>query len=157
MFLIAGGNSSKCDKQSGSTLLATYRCQETTSRLEMRFRTVEGQYGSVQLIVIAKMNPKTAQVYKVDIKPLSLHHRVNVIQEEETPRPLNHLRFTGNFTLLQVECVLPELFTAFRNRRLGFSLSRCTSGCVCVCRRSPPVCKRRMCRSCSGTHSWGPS
>jgi Bardet-Biedl syndrome 7 protein len=115
------------DRENGNVLLATYRCQENVNRLEMRIRTVEGQYGTVQLLVIAKvrnafmysirdrvglcificsqMNPKTAQSVKLDIKPLSLHHRLHAAEEEEemkSGRAMNSLRFSGSFTLLQM-------------------------------------------------------
>jgi hypothetical protein len=57
-------------------LLATYRCQESVNRLEMCARTVEGQYGELQAIVVAKISPgKSAQSIRFNIKPLSLHSR----------------------------------------------------------------------------------
>lgn len=61
---------------SKSLLLATYRCQESVNRLEIAARTVEGQYGDVQVTVIANVTPgKTAQIVKFTIRPLSLHYR----------------------------------------------------------------------------------
>ena len=65
-----------CGRVSKSLLLATYRCQESVSRLEIAARTVEGQYGDVQMTVIANVSPgKTGQIVKFAIKPLSLHFR----------------------------------------------------------------------------------
>lgn len=114
-------------------LLATYRCQEAMNRLEMTVRTVEGQYGDLQAMVLAKMEPKTAQSVRVSIKPLSLHHR---LQGDIDDRPVNTLRITGSFTLGQMHewvCFcLPdvpartldsEVNMAFRNVYLGSVLS----------------------------------
>jgi hypothetical protein len=37
---------------------------------------VEGQFGDIQAIVVAKVSPaKSAQIVKFSVKPLSLHHR----------------------------------------------------------------------------------
>jgi len=42
-----------------SGLLATYRCQEVTNRLEVRVRTTEGRYGNLQAFVWPRISPKT--------------------------------------------------------------------------------------------------
>lgn len=120
-------------RSAGNMLLATYRCQEAMNRLEMTVRTVEGQYGDLQAMVLAKMEPKTAQSVRVSIKPLSLHHR---LQGDIDDRPVNTLRITGSFTLGQMHewvCFcLPdvpartldsEVNMAFRNVYLGSVLS----------------------------------
>ena len=39
---------SQCDQDSNNVLLATYRCQANTTRLEIKIRTIEGQYGTLQ-------------------------------------------------------------------------------------------------------------
>ncbi|RXG57552.1 Bardet-Biedl syndrome 7 protein-like [Armadillidium vulgare] len=39
---------STCDPESGNYLLATYRCQANTTRLEVRIRTIEGQFDSTE-------------------------------------------------------------------------------------------------------------
>jgi Bardet-Biedl syndrome 7 protein len=94
----------------GNQLLATYRCQEPTNRLEMKLRTVEGQYGDLQVIVIPKMKPATAQTVTLNIKPLSLHHRVSKIRDN---RALNTILFAGKFTGRQmhewISVCLPEV------------------------------------------------
>ncbi|RHZ15939.1 hypothetical protein DYB37_008645 [Aphanomyces astaci] len=86
-----------------SHVLATYRCQELTNRLEFRIRTLEGQYGDVELTVLAETVPKAAQCVKVVVKPLSLHHRVNVVDSADVDESvMNSLHFTGAFSLIQV-------------------------------------------------------
>ena len=48
--------------QSGNALLATYRCQANTTRLEIKIRTIEGQYGMLQAYVTPRLQPKCCQV-----------------------------------------------------------------------------------------------
>ena len=86
------------DAANKNALLATYRCQETASRVEMKLRTTEGESGDITATVIAKTNPKVAQVIKLQVKSLSLHHRIHVFEEEESERKLNVLKITGTFS-----------------------------------------------------------
>ena len=51
----------------------THTC--TANRLEFRVRTVEGQHGTLRLLVVAKTTPKMSQVVTLPVKPLSLHYR----------------------------------------------------------------------------------
>ena len=44
--------------QSGNILLATYRCQANTTRLEIKIRTIEGQYGTMLAYVTPRLQPK---------------------------------------------------------------------------------------------------
>jgi Bardet-Biedl syndrome 7 protein len=119
---------------SKSLLLATYRCQESVNRLEIAARTVEGQYGDVQVTIIPNVTPgKTAQIVKFNIKPLSLHYRVH---DELDERPMNKLQFSGPFTLSQMHewiiLLLPDVPSripdedvsmSFRNAFVGTQLS----------------------------------
>ncbi|KAF0696298.1 Aste57867_12931 [Aphanomyces stellatus] len=94
---------SPADPANNTHVLATYRCQELTNRLEFRIRTLEGQFGDVELTVLAETVPKSAQCVKVTVKPLSLHHRVNVVESSELDEDtMNSLHFTGAFSLIQV-------------------------------------------------------
>lgn len=121
------------DRDNGNALLATYRCQESMNRITISLRTVEGQFGELQAMVIAKMAPKTAQIVRMQIKPLSLHHRLHGDVDD---RPMNRLRLAGGFTLGQmhewVANCLPdvpsrvtedEVRMVFRNVFLGTQLS----------------------------------
>jgi len=61
--------------QSGNYLLATYRCQMNTTRLELKLRTIEGQHGTLRTYITPLVQPKCCQVRQYKIKPLSLHMR----------------------------------------------------------------------------------
>ena len=63
--------------QSGNCLLATYRCQMNTTRLELRIRTSEGQQGTLLAYITPILQPKCCQVRHYQIKPLSLHTRIH--------------------------------------------------------------------------------
>lgn len=67
--------------QSGNYLLAAYRCQINTNRLEIKIRTIEGQYGKLQAYVTPMVQPKCCQLRQFDIKPLSLHIRCNNLDD----------------------------------------------------------------------------
>uniref|UniRef100_A0A8C2IZS0 Bardet-Biedl syndrome 7 n=1 Tax=Cyprinus carpio TaxID=7962 RepID=A0A8C2IZS0_CYPCA len=102
---------SECDSESnGNFLLATYRCQANTTRLELKVRSIEGQYGTLQAYVTPRLQPKTCQVRQYQIKPLSLHQRTHAIDQE---RPMNTLRLTGQFSFAEIHSwvvfCLPEV------------------------------------------------
>jgi len=61
--------------QDGNFMLATYRCQANTKRLELKINTIEGQYGIIRTYVTPHAKPKTCQVRQYLIKPLSMHLR----------------------------------------------------------------------------------
>ncbi|GFO27542.1 Bardet-Biedl syndrome 7 protein homolog, partial [Plakobranchus ocellatus] len=101
---------SACSPEEGNFLLATYRCQANTTRLELKIRSIEGQYGTLQLYVTPRIQPKTCQLRQYPIKPLSLHQRTHVFDEN---RPHNSLTLTGQFSQVEVHAwlcfCLPEL------------------------------------------------
>ncbi|XP_046623851.1 Bardet-Biedl syndrome 7 protein homolog isoform X3 [Neodiprion virginianus] len=47
---------SACDHKSGNYVLATYRCQINTNRLDLRLRTIEGQPGCLQIYVTSQIH-----------------------------------------------------------------------------------------------------
>ncbi|XP_033106003.1 Bardet-Biedl syndrome 7 protein homolog isoform X2 [Anneissia japonica] len=101
---------SACDTENGNFLLATYRCQANTTRLELKVRSIEGQYGVLQAYVTPRVQPKVCQVRQYLIKPLSLHQRIHNLDET---RPMNTLKLTGQFSLAEIhswvnQC-LPEI------------------------------------------------
>jgi len=87
--------------QSGNALLATYRCQANTTRLEVKVRTIEGQHGTLRAYVTPRLQPKccqvrlwelklltciqfallSLQVHSYQVKPLSLHMRTHRFDE----------------------------------------------------------------------------
>eukprot|EP00075_Anas_platyrhynchos_P022788 XP_027312041.1 Bardet-Biedl syndrome 7 protein [Anas platyrhynchos] len=102
---------SSCDSEPNSNfLLATYRCQANTTRLELKIRSIEGQYGTLQAYVTPRIQPKTCQVHQYQIKPLSLHQRTHSIDHD---RPMNTLMLKGQFSFAEIHSwvvfCLPEV------------------------------------------------
>ncbi|XP_051915384.1 Bardet-Biedl syndrome 7 protein isoform X1 [Hippocampus zosterae] len=103
---------SECDSEqpNGNFLLATYRCQANTTRLELKVRSIEGQYGTLQAYVTHRLQPKTCQVRQYHIKPLSLHQRTHSIDQD---RPMNRLSLVGQFSFAEIHSwvvfCLPEV------------------------------------------------
>ncbi|KAK5643844.1 hypothetical protein RI129_007689 [Pyrocoelia pectoralis] len=90
---------SEAEPHNGNFLLATYRCQVNTNRLELKIRTIEGQYGTLQAYVTPIIQPKCCQVRQFEIKPLSMHFRVHSIEKK---RPYNLLAIKGLFSLAEI-------------------------------------------------------
>ncbi|XP_055938767.1 Bardet-Biedl syndrome 7 protein homolog isoform X3 [Argiope bruennichi] len=91
---------SSCDPESdGNFLLATYRCQANTTRLEVKIRSIEGQYGTLQAYITPRLQPKCCQIRQYQIKPLSLHCRTHTFDEN---KPLNTLTLRGAFALAEI-------------------------------------------------------
>lgn len=101
---------SACNPEEGNFLLATYRCQANTTRLELKIRSIEGQHGTLQVYITPRLQPKTCQLKRYPIKPLSLHQRTHTFDEQ---RPLNTLKLTGQFSLAEmhswIHFSLPEV------------------------------------------------
>lgn len=81
---------------------ATFRSMSDCKRMEIHLRTMEGQFGEIQLMVVARGKPKSASVVKMHVKPLSMHHRVHDIPPENIPKHMNTLTFTGSFPANQM-------------------------------------------------------
>ncbi|KAK7486998.1 hypothetical protein BaRGS_00021814 [Batillaria attramentaria] len=90
---------SACNPEDGNYLLATYRCQANTTRLELKIRSIEGQHGTLQVYITPRLQPKTCQLRCYPIKPLSLHQRTHAFDED---RPLNTLKLKGQFSLAEM-------------------------------------------------------
>ncbi|XP_062281437.1 Bardet-Biedl syndrome 7 protein-like [Scomber scombrus] len=102
---------SECDSEpNGSFLLATCRCMAYTTRLKIKVRTIEGQYGTLQAYVTPRLQPRTCKVRQYQIKPLSLHQRTHSIDQE---RPMNRLSLVGQFSFAEIHSwvglCLPEV------------------------------------------------
>ncbi|OZC06562.1 hypothetical protein X798_06443, partial [Onchocerca flexuosa] len=50
------------DGKSRNALLASYRCQASTTRIEIKIRSLEGQHGNLQAYICPKIHPKMCQV-----------------------------------------------------------------------------------------------
>ncbi|XP_059620344.1 Bardet-Biedl syndrome 7 protein homolog [Phlebotomus argentipes] len=126
---------SECNPLSGNCLLATYRCQLNTNRVDLKIRTIEGQHGTLQAYITPALQPKCSQLREYAIKPLSLHIRTHKIDET---RPYSSLTLRGAFSLSEMHswishCVpeIPEKLSSgdscelvFENVLIG-SVLRC--------------------------------
>ncbi|KAI6233568.1 hypothetical protein M3Y99_00892200 [Aphelenchoides fujianensis] len=86
------------DPQNENNLLAVYRCQADITRMEIRIRSIEGQFGTLRAFVVPRLQLKTCQVRSYPIKPLALHERIHAL---DTTRPMNTLTFSGNFSITE--------------------------------------------------------
>ncbi|BFZ14686.1 hypothetical protein BsWGS_17726 [Bradybaena similaris] len=134
---------SACNPEEGNFLLATYRCQANTTRLEMKIRSIEGQYGTLQAYITPRTQPKTCQVKQYPIKPLSLHQRAHVFDEK---RSHNTLTLRGQFSLAEVHswllfCLpeLPERTPAGDSANFQFSSTFLDTQLDCTYRRGEAV------------------
>jgi len=128
---------SRTPVDTGVGLLATYRCQEVTNRLELRVRTSEGRYGNLQVFVWPRIQPKTCRAASYAIKPLSLHTRImDALKEAELPA-LNTLRITGPFSLAEahswVGACLPEVPVRFQVDEVSFAFKSSFLGTLLLC------------------------
>lgn len=97
----ASSSSSSNDDSSGQggKFVAVFRCQSQEKRIALTLRTNEGEHGELLVTIVAdpgSNTAKAAKIIKYDLKPLSLHTRVYELTAEETARPKNKMRYTGN-------------------------------------------------------------
>ncbi|KAG5341213.1 BBS7 protein, partial [Acromyrmex charruanus] len=119
---------SACDPTEGNFLLATYRCQINTNRLEMRLRSIEGQPGTLQIYVTSQVffytlsfkskihviniygnsqvQPKRCRKITVPIHALSLHVRLHEDDNITSSGPFNELKLNGQFTIAEMHAWL---------------------------------------------------
>jgi Bardet-Biedl syndrome 7 protein len=76
--------------------VAVFRCQSQEKRIVLTLRTNEGEFGNLHITIVADTTPKAAKIIKYDLKPLSLHTKVYALTPEETARPRNSMKYTGN-------------------------------------------------------------
>jgi len=90
------------DQITNNALLATLKVQgedSKVSRIEIKLRTSEGQIGNLLVYVIPR-GSTTAQVLDVELKPLSLHERIdNIEQSIIDSLPISRIGFQGKFSL----------------------------------------------------------
>eukprot|EP00042_Codosiga_hollandica_P048902 m.558250 g.558250 ORF g.558250 m.558250 type:complete len:710 (-) comp57764_c0_seq28:1822-3951(-) len=87
---------SPTDPSKGIHLLATYRCQPGVTKLHLKTRSIEGQFGTLQVMIIPQVQPKVCQIKTYSIKPLSLHKRS--LDPFDHARPHSALRIEGQFS-----------------------------------------------------------
>lgn len=124
------------DEANGNLTLATYRCQDATSRLAVKFKVREGSKpATLTAFVIPQITPKSCVSMRHTIKPLCLHQRITQMDNE---RPTNELLITGQFASGDVHgwvtALLPDVpstlppgqdgsMYVFQNTLLGTQLS----------------------------------
>lgn len=79
--------------------VAVFRCQSAERRISLTLRTNEGEYGDLNITIVAATTPKAAKVIKYELKPLSLHTKIHRPTDEELARPRNRIRYTGRALL----------------------------------------------------------
>lgn len=91
-------------------MLFALQLLDHVNRVELKFKMVEGQRGTLTAFVIPMTTPKSAQVQEFEIKPLCLHTRVPSV---EPGRHMNELQLTGAFSLVDMHAwlsmALPEV------------------------------------------------
>jgi len=91
---------SECDPKDNNAVLVTYRCQVNTTRLEMHIRTIEGHYGTLQLYITSKIQPRCSMLRRHTIKPLSLHQRSATGIDPN--KRMNIMKITGSFSYAEI-------------------------------------------------------
>lgn len=94
------------DDSNGNMTLATYRCQDATSRISVKFKVREGLSGSLQAFVLPNVTPKTCVSVSHRIKPLCLHTRIPAV---DLDRSTNELVLTGTFALSDIHGWLNQI------------------------------------------------
>ena len=93
-------------------VLATFRCEEKTTRLEIKISSAEGKFGQFRAYVFTKVTPKSCQVRDYTIKALSLHKR-KYLEPRKTGQEMNRFVITGQFSLSEAYSwlffALPEI------------------------------------------------
>lgn len=84
----------------GIYLAATYIPKILTLRADFNFRAVEGQNGTLQMMITPRNSPGVIEMREYQIKPLSLHMRVH--KEITELRPFNTLSLKGSFSQAEI-------------------------------------------------------
>lgn len=70
-----------------------------TNRIDLKFRTIEGQHGTLQTYITPVLQPKCCQQRKYSIAPLSLHMITHSFDDN---RPYNTLILKGNYSMAEM-------------------------------------------------------
>lgn len=109
---------------------ASFRCQGNEKRIRLNLRSMEGDFGDLDVTVVTaggnstqpSNKAKSAKMLKFPLKPLSLHSRVNAnaISQSELKRPMMTLRFSGNTMQMQmIVSWIQTIFTDVPQKLLG--------------------------------------
>mmetsp|Transcript_16876 Transcript_16876/g.20317 ORF Transcript_16876/g.20317 Transcript_16876/m.20317 type:complete len:715 (+) Transcript_16876:403-2547(+) len=108
--------------EDGNFCIATYRCQDSSNRLEIKLRVVEGHYGNIQAFIIPRISPKTCQACVYRIKPLCLQQRVQKVDDKKV---LNELKITGSFSLAEMHAWVAFCLPEVPSRAPGDEVTYC--------------------------------
>ncbi|KAL1505873.1 hypothetical protein ABEB36_005330 [Hypothenemus hampei] len=118
-------------------ILATYRCQINTNRIELKIQTTEGHKGVLQAYISPVLQPKCSRLLQFDIKALSLHYRVT--EYSDLNRPFSELKLKGSFSLAEMhnwisQCLpeVPEKPDFSNDTTLFFQSSILNTVLVCI-------------------------
>ncbi|EGD79408.1 hypothetical protein PTSG_09820 [Salpingoeca rosetta] len=126
----------------GSAVLATYRCEDGITKLDVRLRSIEGQHGTLNVFVVPRTKPKIAHRRELPIRALALHERS--LKPIDDANLVNKLEINGSFALADVHSWLaqclpevpsrlptsPSVSYAFRSTFIGTALT-CTLATIC--------------------------
>lgn len=90
------------NSKSSHKLLATYRCQESTSRIEIKFKAKEGVAGQLQIMILPNVTPKICQNYTHQIKPLCLHRKLPAEPDNVSSLPMCEVTLSGHFSQAEI-------------------------------------------------------
>eukprot|EP00471_Norrisiella_sphaerica_P013135 CAMPEP_0184498768 /NCGR_PEP_ID=MMETSP0113_2-20130426/39781_1 /TAXON_ID=91329 /ORGANISM="Norrisiella sphaerica, Strain BC52" /LENGTH=611 /DNA_ID=CAMNT_0026886415 /DNA_START=29 /DNA_END=1864 /DNA_ORIENTATION=- len=127
------------DRKERNAVLATYTCVHDTTRISIRFRTIEGQFGTISAYVIPKTSPKTSQRIQLPVKPLSLHAKMDFADAVQLQDgiPVNTLNIVGDFSLAQVHgwvsTVLPGVPGRVSSDRVEMGYRSCFCDSILTC------------------------
>mmetsp|Transcript_38791 Transcript_38791/g.74315 ORF Transcript_38791/g.74315 Transcript_38791/m.74315 type:complete len:719 (+) Transcript_38791:332-2488(+) len=128
-------STSPMDPENGNFCLATYRCQDSSNRIEIKMRVVEGHYGTVQAFIIPRLSPKTSQICSYHVRPLCLQRRVQKVDDK---RPMSELRITGSFPLSEIHSWVVFCVPEIPNRAPGddvyFAFESVLMGTILTCK-----------------------
>lgn len=118
-----------------TSLSLIFRFPDTsTNHVQIKLRPTEGQGGQLTCYAISALDPKFAQQFTSDLKPLSLHEKVSSI--EESAHPLNVLRITGSFSKGEihgwVSLTLPDVPPHSQEEVVTLYYTNCVLGTVLI-------------------------
>ncbi|XP_055907849.1 Bardet-Biedl syndrome 7 protein homolog [Eupeodes corollae] len=114
------------------------KLEENINSFEMKFQTIEGQYGSIEALIVPSQTTHNVQTKSYTIRPLSLHFRSHKF---DMSRPLNVLSLKGLFSQSEMhhwisQCIpeVPERLSTIEVSHLYFENS--LIGTVLECKYS---------------------
>jgi len=105
-------------------------------RISLFIRPTEGEAGDILVTVVTAGTPKMGKMMRFPLKPLSLHHRMHALTQDEEDRPKHYVKFQGTLPSLSPSPSLPLSLSA--SLPLSLSLSHVDVSFVASCRYQSP-------------------